>query len=75
MAAGAEVEGDIVNCERTKEELAVQALTRGRNGEELDAAIAEHLGRCAECSAERQQLAEVAWVLSHVDPDKRKRLP
>ncbi|OQD51792.1 hypothetical protein BM536_037985 [Streptomyces phaeoluteigriseus] len=55
----------MVNCEQTREELAVQALTGDRHGG-IDAESAEHLGRCAECSAERQRLAVVAVLLSNV---------
>lgn len=54
-----------MNCEQTREELAVQALTRDRHGG-LDAESSEHLGHCAECSAEWQRLTDVTLVLSSV---------
>jgi hypothetical protein len=66
VTAGAEVEGDMVNCEQTREELAVQALTGDRHGG-MGTESAAHLGRCAECSAERQRFADVTLVLSNVD--------
>jgi predicted anti-sigma-YlaC factor YlaD len=56
----------MVNCEQTREELAVQALTGDRHGG-LAVESAAHLGRCAECSTEQQQLAEVSLVLSGID--------
>ncbi|MCX2925125.1 hypothetical protein [Streptomyces sp. NEAU-W12] len=65
MTAGTEIEGDIVNCEQTREELAVQALTGDRHGG-LDTEHCAHLGRCAECSAERRRLADVTRVLSNI---------
>ncbi len=54
-----------MNCEQTREELAVQALTGDRHGG-MCSESAAHLGRCAECSAERQRLAEVTLALSMV---------
>lgn len=54
-----------MNCEQTMEELAVQALTGDRHGGP-DAESSEHLGRCAECSAEWQRLTDVTRVLSNV---------
>jgi hypothetical protein len=54
----------MVNCEQTREELAVQALTGGRHGG-MDAESAAHVGHCAECLAERQRLADVTLALSN----------
>ncbi|GGW84601.1 hypothetical protein GCM10010350_81660 [Streptomyces galilaeus] len=55
----------MVNCEQTRAELAVQALTGDRHGG-MGSESAAHLGSCAECSAERQRLAEVTLALSMV---------
>ncbi|MEW2077397.1 hypothetical protein AB0941_28025 [Streptomyces sp. NPDC013433] len=55
----------MVNCEQTREELAVQALFGNRHGG-LDAESSEHLVHCAECSAEQRRLADVTLVLSSV---------
>ncbi|MFD3736338.1 hypothetical protein [Streptomyces sp. NPDC058632] len=65
MTIEADAGGMAVHCERIRKELAVRALTEGRNGG-LDAGGAEHLGRCADCATEQDLLAEVTQVLSHV---------
>ena len=54
-----------VQCERTRKELAVLALTGARE-EGLDAESIEHLDGCTTCTAERQQLADVTRMLSRV---------
>ncbi|MFH9044455.1 hypothetical protein ACH4FA_34715 [Streptomyces sp. NPDC017966] len=53
----------MVDCEQTREELAVQALAGDRHGGP-DTEISVHLGQCAECSAEQRRFAEVTLVLS-----------
>ncbi|MFB7457061.1 hypothetical protein [Streptomyces sp. NPDC056188] len=74
MAAGADAEGDMVNCEQTREEPAVQALLGYRHGG-LDAEHSVHLGHCAECSAERQRLADVTLLLQSVGLCAFEELP
>lgn len=65
MAREADIGGMAVQCEQTRKELAVLALTGAREGG-LDAASAEHLDDCADCTAERQRLADVTRMLSRV---------
>ncbi|KOT28743.1 hypothetical protein ADK41_35425 [Streptomyces caelestis] len=63
-----------MNCEQTREELAVLALAGDRHGRP-DAGISEHLGRCAECSAEQRRFAEVTLVLSGIGLPSFEGLP
>jgi hypothetical protein len=59
----ADAKGMAVHCERTREELAVQALTAGRHGG-LNASSTEHLNHCADCAAEQALFAQVTQALS-----------
>ncbi|MEU1695055.1 hypothetical protein [Streptomyces hirsutus] len=64
----------MANCEQTREELAARALVGDRHGG-TDAGISEHLGQCAECSAEQQRFAEVTLVLSRIGLPSFEGLP
>ncbi|MGC9501103.1 hypothetical protein [Streptomyces sp. WG7] len=67
MSIEADAEGMAVHCERTREELAVQALTAGRHGE-LDGCSTEHLDHCTDCATEQSLFAQVTQVLSSLGP-------
>ncbi|MFI8093618.1 hypothetical protein ACIF9R_35810 [Streptomyces sp. NPDC086080] len=64
----------MLDCERTREELAVHALAGDRYGRP-DAGVSEHLGQCAECSAEQERFTEVTLMLSRIGLPSFEGLP